>query len=760
MKLFAAPNQVGRNDGMNNYIISETEPTYYHSHSIRQDVNISNYNKLSGSLRTSLWYTDAGDYFHNKSLGSRSSRTQWNGTLDDVHTFSPSLVGNLRLGFNRYRAYANSYSVGTDPTSLGFPAYIAGNSNTLVLPTVNFSDGTSSLGGGTNNNQPYDTIQLFGSILKAKSTHTFKAGVEIRKLDYSNITSTDATGTYTFDSTWVKANSTAASQPLGGSQAAFLLGLPTSGGYTMNAASTSNSYYDVLFVQDDWRVRQNLSLNLGLRWEYTTPTVERWNRQVSAFDAAAVNKVTTAAAAAYAKSPIPQLSPSAFNAAGGLVFATPGQRAATSTTHKDFSPRLGLSWTPAGPGGKTVIRAGLGIFDFAYGIIPGQQPGFSYTNPFVSTNDSYVTPASTLSNPFPSGFVQPPGASQGVNTNLGQSITFLNPDLLRQYSLRWQLLVQRQISTNTVLEVGYIGNHAVHLTTNYNFGSLPAQYLSKSPVRDNATISALGAVVASPFSGLLPGTSLNGSTISVQNLLRPFPEFSGATEQNMNNGGSYFYEIAGRLQRRLSKGVLFFINAQHSRLMEQINYPNAGSLALEKRVSAVDHPNRVSFNGSYDLPFGRRQHFLSNGNKVLVGVLGNWTTAFGYTFYTGKPLSWGNLLYYGGELNYDARNVDHAFDTTRFNTVSSQQLASNFRTFPTYFGSLRADHTNNLNVTLTKNFYITEKIRLQVRGDSFNFCNRPLFDVPSLSATSSAFGVVTNQTNKPRAIQLGLRLTF
>src|SRR5262249_53452006 len=161
------------------------------------------------------------------------------------------------------------------------------------------------------------------------------------------------------------------------------------------------------------------------------------------------------------------------------------------------------------------------------------------------------------------------------NTFLGQSITFLNQHLARQYSLRWTFDVQRELTKNTTLQVGYVGNHSVHLTTNYNFGSLPAQYLSTSPFRDTATINALSAVVANPFPGLLAG-SLGGSTISVSNLLRPFPQFTGVTEQNMNNGGSYFHELAIRLSQRLSHGLLFSVNYGHSRLMERISYLNAG----------------------------------------------------------------------------------------------------------------------------------------------------------------------------------------
>jgi hypothetical protein len=105
-------------------------------------------------------------------------------------------------------------------------------------------------------------------------------------------------------------------------------------------------------------------------------------------------------------------------------------------------------------------------------------------------------------------------------------------------------------------------------------------------------------------------------------------------------------------------------------------------------------------------------------------------------------------------------NVDHAFDTTAFNTVSSQQLSQNVRTFPSQFNNLRVDHTNNIDLTLTKTFRIGESVRIQFRAESFNLCNKPLFAGANLTSTSAAFGTIGSQTNNPRYIQFGLRVTF
>jgi hypothetical protein len=309
--------------------------------------------------------------------------------------------------------------------------------------------------------------------------------------------------------------------------------------------------------------------------------------------------------------------------------------------------------------------------------------------------------------------------------------------------------------------VAYIGNHSVHNPTSYNFGSLPAQYLSTSPFRDATTINALAAIVTNPFSGLLPGQSLNGTTTSVSNLLKPFPEFSGVTVSNMGNGGSYFNQLAVRVNKRLANGVQIFFNYSHSRLMEKDTYLNAGSLVLSKTLSVDDRPDYVTISGLYDLPVGRGKQFLANANKVLIFVLGNWQLGANYSYFPGAPLSWGNLIYLGAPLDYHANLPNTAsFNTSAFNTVSSQQLSNNLRTFPTYFNNLRIDSMNNFNANLTKSFVVHENVKVQFRAESFNLTNRVVFATPNLTATASTFGYITSDTNSPRAIQLALRLTF
>ena len=270
-------------------------------------------------------------------------------------------------------------------------------------------------------------------------------------------------------------------------------------------------------------------------------------------------------------------------------------------------------------------------------------------------------------------------------------------------------------------------------------------------MRDQATINALATLVANPFAALLPGTSLNGSTISVATLLQAFPEFSGVTQSNSNPGWGTFNELSVMFQKRFSKGLQATVNYQHSRQLSSFQQ-NGGDYKLQYGPTTGDYPDHFVITGSYELPFARtgRARFL----------LGGWTLASVYTWESGGALSWGNVIYYGGPLNLQPRDLTAAFDTTRFERASANQLSQNYRTFPQMFNNLRSDAANNVDLSMLKSFHFTERIYAQLRFETFNSFNRPQFAAPNLSPTSSAFGAITAQANTARQVQIGLKLKW
>src|SRR5258706_2171714 len=296
-------------------------------------------------------------------------------------------------------------------------------------------------------------------------------GGDVREYRRSNVGYGDSQGRFNFNSDWTRGpQDNSAAAPFGQDFAAFMLGLPTGGDYQLNAFSTTQSKFLAVFLQDDWRVRSNLTINVGIRFEHEFPTTERFNRGITGFDGTATSPIAAAAIAAYAKSPITQVPVGQFLVPGGLTFAGTGNNSPLySTDSHIFSPRFGFAWTPGGASRKTVLRGGFGMFvaplvgSGNHGAGPTStfnQPGLSASSSVVASLDSMVTPYATLSNPFPAGISQPTGSSLGLGTFLGQGITFFNPHVRNPDSIHWNFDIQRQLPFNSVFELAYIGKHA------------------------------------------------------------------------------------------------------------------------------------------------------------------------------------------------------------------------------------------------------------------------------------------------------------
>ena len=765
LQFYPQPNQPGRSDGGDNYLSNtDGEINKFGGYLGRLDLNFSSRHKLFVNARHNDRLGSKGNFVGKSPLDMTAilglNRTNWGALVDDVFTINPTTVLNTRVNWTRFEEPRPNFSAGFDLTTLGFPASILAAAPKKVLPAT-IMDRFQGIGDSGGVELPFDSYQIFSTVTKVAGNHTLKAGLDLRWARESGIDYGYASGDYVFSTNWTRGpldNSPGA--PLGQDFASFLLGLPTGGGLDVNSARTNQAGYYAFFLQDDYRVKPNLTLNLGLRYERDLPTTERFNRSVNGFDFTTVNPVNAAASAAYNASPIAEIPAGQFKAAGGLLFADNSNRAIYNTRAHYFDPRLGFAWTPGFLGGKTVIRGGAGVFIFPFNTTGVNQIGFSQNTALVPTLDSYLTPAATLSNPFPNGILQPTGSSLGLATFLGKGVAFFNPNPLNPYSLRWNIGVQRQLGKNLVVEAGYTGNHAVHLGVNRDLNFIPRQYLSTSPTRDQATIDRLSANVANPFSGLVPGTNLNGKTVARSQLLLPYPQFTTITAQAGSEGSSYFHEFSVRVEQRFSGGFSLLANYLYSKLIEKRNRLNPSDPFLQKRIASEDRPQRLVLSGSYDLPFGKGKKLLGNANRFLDLAAGGWIVNSIYTAQPGPPLEWGNVIYYGGDIQLDPRNINRTFDASRFNTNSQQQLASNIRTFGSRFSNLRVNGVNNLDASLLKNFKIVEKVRIQFRFEAFNALNRAEFDTPILNPVNSNFGKIQAQANLPRRIQMALRLVW
>lgn len=762
LNFIPAPNDVGNALGQNNRFDNAVRSDNFSSYIGRIDWNASDKQKMFFNMRQNDRVENRGNRYGNIVTGNFLSRVNWGMLFDHVYTVTPTLLVNTRANWNRFVEGNIRPSDGFDFTTLGLPASLRAESRKLVFPIIDFQV-FSDIGTNGGDSTPFDTYQFFQTFTKITGKHNLKFGADIRKQIESSNAFGNSSGSYTFNADWTRAASNAANAPIGQDLAGMLLGLPTGGNFQVAAARTNQAFYYAFFVQDDWRIRRNLTLNIGLRYEAETGTYERWNRTVAGFNPTADNSIAARAATAYAAAPSALLPAALFNARGGVEFAGDQRRTIYDPYKLNFSPRFGLSWQPDKLK-NTVIRGGIGLYVGTFGTFGIQQPGFSRQTDLVAADGGvFLRPAATLANPFPTGILQPVGASQGFDTFLGQSVRYVDRKLGSPQTWRWNFNIQRTLSDNTVLEIGYMGSQATKIPETRNLNFVPNEFLSTSATRDQALITRLTTPIPNPFRGLLPGTGLNGNTINQENVLRAFPQFNGnggVSVENQVNGRSNFHMFQMRVEKRFSNGLQFLANYQWSKMLEATGRLNEGDAFLHYRIAGEDRPQRFVFSGSYDLPIGKGKALLGGVGAWGNRLVGGWQLNTIFTTQSGAPVTFGNSIYFGGDLNWQARNLPQVFDTTRFERTAALQLDRNVRTFPQAFSAYRADRINNIDISVIKNIDIVEKVVLQFRAESFNAFNRTIFNGPDMTPTSGNFGRITSASNLPRTYQLALRLRF
>lgn len=779
LKYWSDPILPGNAVGQNNMLEPNLPETItYYTHTIRGDHVISDKQRMFA--RYSFYTRDSNynNYLHSIATGEWFKFFSNNATIDDVYTLSPTTVLNVRYGYNRFvrTSTANPGGFGLDYTALGFPKeYSDAIGDIRRFPGIDMN-------GYTNTNhsdfwRPNDTHAFVANVNKIAGAHSIKTGVEFRAYrENSSFFGNDGSGRFVFDAKWTGGpldNSARPNPPLGLSVAAFLLGLPSSGSVTRLASYAEQSTNWGIYVHDDWKVTRKLTLNLGLRWEYEGPLTERYNRSVSGFDPTYVQDFNAAAQAAYAAKTaalVPELPASQFKAMGGLTFAGVGGngRGLYDTGKKNFMPRIGIAYQLRP---TTVLRGGYGIY---YGFL-GQrrgdvvQHGFNGITEFVPTNDNGLTFAATLANPFPNGISPAKGASEGGKTFINQNLTFFDPKPATPYMQRWELGFQQEFPGGFVFDGGYMGNRGTDIEINRNINAVPNQYYSTSPFRDVPWYNNMTANVPNPFAGLLAGTTINGTTVQKNVLLKPYPQF-GTITTTTNQGYSWYHALLVGVQKRFSKGYTMSFNYTFSKFMQATEYLNPADPMPIETISDVDTPHRITVSSIYELPFGSGRRFLANAHPVVKGILGGWQVQGIYAFQSGRPVNFTNTTYtqnfpfYGDAtkivLPSDQRSPDQWFNTSVFDRASLTQWGYNLRTFPFRFSTLRTDPLNNWDLSLIKNTRIAEGKNLQIRAEFLNAMNHPNFSAPNIVTTNSLFGTAIGTQNYPRNIQLTAKFLF
>lgn len=776
LKYYPEPNASNPNiDGENNYISNSPAVDTFNSEFYRGDWNISERNHIFGEFHRNHRTNHKNDIFSNNASGQGSERLNLGATLDEVYTISDSTILNVRGSWLFYNETTVPASPTFTPNTVGFPSYVSAGSSYPQLPFI--TPGYTSLGFQSASKDPSTVYSLFGDVVKILGRNTLKFGVDARQYRLDVINYGAAAGTFTFASNFVQSSSSGSAPTFGGPEASFLLGLPSSGSFFTAATANFHANYLAFFAQNDWRVTDHFTLNLGLRYDHQSPFEDKLSRVVNGFNPSAVTSVSAAASAAYTANPIGQIPASSFNTLGGLTFPNTSKNGAQYQTISHWvSPRIGFSYNPSILGQKMVVRGGFSMFVLPANLdtlstvdVPGSsaivnQEGFSATTSFVPTNNNYLTAASTLDNPFSSGFTPVVGSSLGASTNLGQTITYYAPVIRDPYALRWNLGVQYALSSDLLLELDYIGDHAVHqpiASTPIDY--IPQQFLSTLPTRDNALISSYTGTVKNPFAGLLPGTSINGATVARSQLLMNYPQFTGITEQNSSEGDSVYHDMSVRVEKRASHGLSITANYSFSKLIESMQYLNPGDIKLAKIISPYDHKQHLAIGGTYELPIGTGK-LIDIKSGVWNSIVGGFKVNGVYSFQTGAPLYFSNDLVTTGQPIKASTRITtpgKALNTAAFDTAGADQFSFHLRTLPLTFGNVRTDGINQLDSSLLKDFLLPKGMYAQFRFEVFNALNHASFAAPAVSsATSSSFGTITSQANSARTVQFGGRFVF
>jgi hypothetical protein len=762
LKYYPLPNQPGDPiTGRNNYVASGTADLNTSNTDLRVDRNFGANGR--GFMRYSHRFVESVPLqaFPDELTIAEGRVIEENRVHNFVaeynHTLSRSTLLTTRLGFARTLFVFDNQGLGFKPSSLGFPAAIDTAPDRMMFPAFGASTYVS-LGGNDHRYNAFMSYPLLVSLTKTTPRHTLKTGFDARMIRV-NVWEARAAGTFNFSPGFTQGpNPNTASSTAGHSMASLLLGTGTATNTLIqnwkNVAS--QNFYFAGYVQDDWRVNERLTLNVGLRYDLETPRTERFDR-MNYFDPEA-------------RSPLAAQVPQFPDLRGGLVFVgvDGNSRWQYTVDRNNISPRIGGAFQL---NEKTVLRSG---YSHVYG--PSYQQangtvgpfGFRTENLWVSTLDG-ITPFRLLRDPYPDGFRPSPGAAEGLLTGAGSMLQApLREGTKTPWNRQWNVTIQRELPWSTSVEIAYVGTEGHDLQTNsesgLNINQLDPQYLALG--------SALNQLVPNPFFGIVNNGVLVAPQVSRAQLLRPFPQFTDIIPLSATGATSIYHSMQLSVSRRMRNGLMVAGSYVWSKAFDEgENHQNSYDLRASQAVASFDVPHRFVLSALYELPFGHGRRFASTTPAALNALIGGWQINTAITVQSGTPLTIAasntaglfnpvtRANWNGTDPRLDTpreERLQRWFDTTAF----SQPAPFTFGNAGTTFPLLRTDSVRNVDLSLFKQFSLSGRLRLQARIEAFNALNRVQFSGPNVSVTSSSFGVVTSQANTPRQLQFGVKVLW
>ncbi|GGH08187.1 TonB-dependent receptor [Silvibacterium dinghuense] len=766
----------------NNYYYSSAIPINNTTYTIRIDANASAKHKFFASYSTrdnlrTCCGTPYLPYPEDSATWQQNFETHF-GRFGWDYVLSPTLLNHFNFGFNRSNSanfayptlgntdYAQQIGIGNSPASTNFP-------------TISFDsrDQYRGLGNTLNNDWIDNGFRFNDGVSKEKGRHSFKFGVDYRIQQFSPLSY--PTPALTFDRAQ-SASDPANSELDGSSLASLFLGQVEGGSFDTGEVATQprwTSHYYALFAQDDLKVNDKLTLNIGLRWDVDVPRTAAHN---------------------FTSNFSPTANDPEYGVPGALVFGTnySGNKRWADTYYKDIAPRFGFAFAPFA-NGQTVFRGGGAIL---YGPLQyaddgnGMYAGYKIQPNFTSSDG--FSPAFLADSGFPA-YAQPPDLDPGIFN--GQSVTdnyiekqFGKPSAVYE----WSLQVEQQLAPDLILTIGYLGNKAQNLrSTLQNINNISIGEFSLGDEL-SANLNGNTAGVAPPFAGFY---SLWGANVPVQRALRPFAQYdaidTGCCLQNV--GMSTYNAMLVSLTRRYRNGLSLqasytweknFTNADSAVPGAGLSVPqvqNPDNLHGEKSVSAEDIPQTFVIAPLYQLPFGHDKAYLNHGFASYVA--GGWEIGTVQRYQSGQPVpfccatsipGWENNIFYrrdptqslasaayrAGHLNPFVAADGSYFNAAAFIDPNSTAVrgsgAYSFGNIRRYTGEVRTQKYYNEDISILKTTPIREGISFEFKAELLNAFNRHAFALPDTNPTDASFGVPTATLTTPRNIQFTGRFRF
>ncbi len=798
--LLPAPTSAGI---ANNYLGQVPVGYDNNSYNLKIDYNLTDTQRLSGlytygKRSQSGPYREVSNAFPQSALPLPYTDTRLVAEIPKVlqlkHSWSinANLVNQLSFGYNHFFVpITNATSAGKWSAQSGLKGLPPGDASDAFLEAT-FAGSNSPSGWRAVNSRDFEdnnyNYTLQDNVLYLRGKHSFKFGFQYQRT-YDKVKNDDTgsffVANFSNSQTAQFSSGSTLNNNTGNSYASYLIGALSSAtvledtvsGSTPTTAEFSTTSF---WVADDFKVNPRLTLNLGLRYDYMVPYTER-DDHFTFLDPTAPN-------------------PAAGGRPGVLRFGGNYAPDAISchcsqivnTYPNAWGPRVGFAYAF---NDKTVLRGGYGIMYTRRGAVGGRENARQGSG-FTGLNAS---PALVAPNAFDPAFLWQSGIPPFIKGPIfdetyltgfnapgvaGGTLTYADPNSQPPRYQNWNFSIQRSLTSSLVLTAAYVGSNGKQLA-GAGHGSWsnqidPRYLVLGDRLNQNATPANVAAAAA-----IVPGIALPFPTFTgtIAQMLRPFPQYGGIADPYGNVGQTNYHAMQASLQQRLSQGLTFNVNYTFSKSLGNIFGIRSAYLGhLDKSLSNTDMPQVFNAFFTYDLPFGKGRRFES-GNKVAQALISGWQFSDITRFASGTPLGpftgtctlpqagtcyanfnpaftgsvringdWGN-----GDVKAAVASATPFIDRNAFINAPAFTYG-NTPVLGAY--GLRNPHLLNTDMSLSRNFQVTEDVRVVFGIDGFNVFNYVRFGGINTNITNAAFGKVTTQTNLPRVFQGRLRIQF